>query len=206
MNSGSFNYGFGRHHDLVNPYNVAVSRIVSDVFFFFFFFFFFFLPMTSYKWTSKIPDIRFYLHFLRSGLWAWWAKHAYYPRTPDYTLYSGAPVYWSEQSGPSYSKLTMSFINDSLKFTLSDTQICWNVLLKKKMWVAKATHIFFQQKNITILYIESAKTVKCNEMTLNKLVKLTTLWTTGPWFVIRLRIYEFGLQFGYNDHYSFANM
>ena len=23
---------FGRHHDLVNPYNVAVSRIVSDVF------------------------------------------------------------------------------------------------------------------------------------------------------------------------------
>ena len=22
----------GRHHDLVNPYNVAVSRIVSDVF------------------------------------------------------------------------------------------------------------------------------------------------------------------------------
>ena len=23
---------YGRHHDLVNPYNVAVSRIVSDVF------------------------------------------------------------------------------------------------------------------------------------------------------------------------------
>ena len=22
----------GRHHDLVNPYNVAVSRIVSDIF------------------------------------------------------------------------------------------------------------------------------------------------------------------------------
>ena len=29
------------------------------------------------------------------------------------------------------------------------------------------------------MYIESAKTV--NEMTLNELVKLTTLWTTGPW-------------------------
>ena len=43
---------------------------------------------------------------------------------------------------------------------------------------AKATHIF-SAKNIRILYIESAKTV--NEMTLNKLVKLTTLWTTGPW-------------------------
>ena len=36
-----------------------------------------FLPMTSHKWTSKIPDVRFYLHFLRSGLWAWWAKLAY---------------------------------------------------------------------------------------------------------------------------------
>ena len=43
------------------------------------------------------------------------------------------------------------------------------------MWVAKATHIF-QQKISE--YIESAKTV--NEMTLNELVKLTTLWTTKP--------------------------
>ena len=42
---------------------------------------------------------------------------------------------------------------------------------------AKATHIF-SAKNIRILYIESAKIV--NEMTLNELVKLTTLWTTGP--------------------------
>ena len=46
----------------------------------------------------------------------------------------------------------------------------------EKMWVA--THIF-SAKNIRILYIESAKTV--NEMTRNELVKLTTLWTTGPW-------------------------
>ena len=38
---------------------------------------------------------------------------------------------------------------------------------------------FFSAKNIKILYIESTKTV--NEMTLNELVKLTTLWTTGPW-------------------------
>ena len=42
---------------------------------------------------------------------------------------------------------------------------------------AKATHIF-SAKNIRILCIESAKTV--NEMTLNELVKLTTLWTIGP--------------------------
>ena len=43
---------------------------------------------------------------------------------------------------------------------------------------AKATHIL-SAKNIRILYIESAETV--NEMTFNELVKLTTLWTTGPW-------------------------
>ena len=53
----------------------------------------------------------------------------------------------------------------------------------EKMWVAFAVQkllTFFQQKNFRILYIESAKTV--NEMTLNKLVKLTTLWTIGPWY------------------------
>ena len=52
----------------------------------------------------------------------------------------------------------------------------------EKMWVAFAVQklfTFFQEKkNIRILYIESAKTV--NEMTLNELVKLTALWTTGP--------------------------
>ena len=50
----------------------------------------------------------------------------------------------------------------------------------EKMWVAFAVQkllTFFQQKNIKILYIESAKTV--NKMTLNELVKLTMLWTTG---------------------------
>ena len=46
-------------------------------------------------------------------------------------------------------------------------------IFAEKMWVA------FAVQNIRILYTESAKTV--NEMTLNELVKLTTLWTTGPW-------------------------
>ena len=32
---------------------------------------------------------------------------------------------------PSCSKLTMSLVNDLLKFTSSDTQICCNFLLKK---------------------------------------------------------------------------
>ena len=53
---------------------------------------------------------------------------------------------------------------------------CWKNV--SSFCSAKATHIF-SAKNIRILYIESAKTV--NEMTLNELVKLTMLWTTGPW-------------------------
>ena len=52
---------------------------------------------------------------------------------------------------------------------------CWKNV--SSFCIAKATHIF-SAKNIRILCIESAKTV--NEMTLNELVKLTTLWTTGP--------------------------
>ena len=52
---------------------------------------------------------------------------------------------------------------------------CWKNV--SSFCSAKATHIF-SAKNIRILCIESAKTV--NEMTLNELVKLTTLWTTGP--------------------------
>ena len=52
---------------------------------------------------------------------------------------------------------------------------CWKNV--SSFCSAKATHIF-SAKNIRILYIESTKTV--NEMTLNELVKLTALWTTGP--------------------------
>ena len=48
---------------------------------------------------------------------------------------------------------------------------------------AKATHIF-SAKNFWKLYIESSKIV--NEMALNELVKLTMLWTTGPWLLMDL--------------------
>ena len=64
----------------------------------------------------------------------------------------------------------------------------------EKMWVAfAATHIF-SAKNIRILCIGSAKTV--NEMTLNKLVKLTTLWTTGP----RAQLFKTNNVIGDNLH------
>ena len=94
-------------------------------------------------------------------------------------------VYWIGREnvlGPVVQNLTTSLVNDSLKFTSNDMQICWNFLLKNvsSFCSAKATHIF-SAKNIRILYIESAKTL--NEMSINELVKLTTLWTTGPWNV-----------------------
>ena len=65
------------------------------------------------------------------------------------------------------------------------------------MWVAFAV-TFFQQKiseYIRILYTESAKTV--NEMTLNELIKLTTLWTTGPWMLFTSIIYNLKNQLAF---------
>ena len=51
----------------------------------------------------------------------------------------GGPLVWmlplylhvNQKSGPSCPKLTMSLVNDLLKCTSSDMQICWNFLLKK---------------------------------------------------------------------------
>ena len=83
-------------------------------------------------------------------------------------------------SEPSCSKLTMSLVNDLLKFISSDTQICWNFLLKNV-----SSFSIFSAKNIRILYIEFAKTVK--EMTLYELVKLPMLWTTGPWYMFQMK-------------------
>ena len=67
---------------------------------------------------------------------------------------------------------------------------CWKNV--SSFCSAKATHIF-SAKNFKILCIESAKTV--NEMTLNELVKLATLWTTGPWMLSVLEIFKKMLVF-----------
>ena len=52
------------------------------------------------------------------------------------------------------------------------------------MWVAfafaKASHIFFS-KNTCELEIVLTRIV--NILTTNELVKLTMLWTTGPWYI-----------------------
>ena len=50
------------------------------------------------------------------------------------------------QAGPSCSKLTMSLVNDSLKFTSSETQIYWNILQ------CKSYSHFFSKKYQHIVY------------------------------------------------------
>ena len=87
---------YGRHHDLVNPYNVAVSRIVSDV-----------LPVTRHRQTSRNPGhtlLPIFPSFRPMGMVgeACLPSNAYYPRTPDYTLCSGVHVCWSEHSDSSF--------------------------------------------------------------------------------------------------------
>ena len=87
---------YGRHHDLTNPYNLAVSRIVSDVF------------------ANGEPQVDFqnpghtllptFPSFRPMGMVgeACLPSNAYYPRTPDYTLYSGVNVCWSEYSDSTF--------------------------------------------------------------------------------------------------------
>ena len=81
-----------RHHDLVNSYNVAVSRIVSDVF-------------CYWRAIRKLPKsghtlLPIFPSFRPMVGEACLPSNAYYPRTltPDYTLYSGVHVCWSEHS------------------------------------------------------------------------------------------------------------
>ena len=80
----------------------------------------------------------------------------------------------------------MSLVNVSLKFwslNIIKYGIYANIFAEK-MWeafaFAKATHIF-QQKNCE-LDIVLTRTV--NILTTNELVKLTMLWTTGPYFFV----------------------
>ena len=93
---------YGRHHDLVNPYNVSVSRIISEVF------------------ASDAPYVDFpnpghtllpiFPSFRPVGMVgeACLPSNVYYPRMPDYTLYSWVHVCWSEHS---YSSFVYGFMS-----------------------------------------------------------------------------------------------
>ena len=69
-----------RFHALVNK-SLVVWRLQAYGTLFLFVYLFSpvcdFLVNLLQKLTSKSPDIRFYLHFFRSGIRAWWAKLAY---------------------------------------------------------------------------------------------------------------------------------
>ena len=87
---------YGIHQELVNPYNVAVSRIVSDVF-----------ANDEPKVDFQIPGhtlLPTFPSFRPIGMMgeACLPSNAYYPRMPDYTLYSGVHVCWSEHSDSSF--------------------------------------------------------------------------------------------------------
>ena len=133
---------------------------------------------------TKALDVAHMLSYIFSFIfcmtihWIFWAGTPRWDASNEYHNigFLGEIRKKKKKSGPSCTKLTMSLVNDSLKFTSSDTQICW-IFFCWKMWVAFAL-TFFQQKISEYCILKSAKTV--NEMTLNELVKLTTLWTTGP--------------------------
>ena len=77
---------YGRHDDLVNPYSVAVSRIVSDVFAND-------EPLVDFRnpGHTLLPTFPSFRPMGMVGE-ACLPSNAYYPRTPDYTLYSGVHV------------------------------------------------------------------------------------------------------------------
>ena len=94
-----------------------------------------FLPMTRHKYTSQIPDIRFYRYFLRSGMGvvgeACLPSNAYYSRTPDYTLYSRVHVCWSEHSDSSFVYGFMSLDYGLGTMTAISFYYCFNFLSAK---------------------------------------------------------------------------
>ena len=100
------------------------------------------------------------------------------------TINKYAMVILMKCTGPSCSKLKMSLVYDSLIVSADSIHNILIFFAEKNVssfcCCAKATHIF-SAKKIRILCIESAETI--NEMTLNDLVKLMTLRTTGPWWI-----------------------
>ena len=80
---------------------------------------------------------------------------------------------------------TNNVVNYRIVKTLIINHGIYESIFAEKMWVAfafaKATHIFFS-KNTCELDIVFNRTV--NILTTYNLVKLTMLWTTGPWAVV----------------------
>ena len=87
-------------------------------------------------------------------------------------------------SGPGCSKLTTSLVNNVLlKFQRLISQICQYFLLKKceKLLHCKSSS-HFSTKTISLFGYKVLKHL--TSWPLNELVKLTMLWTTGPWCTV----------------------
>ena len=122
---------YGRHHALVNPYHVAVCRVVSDVF------------------ASDAPSVDFqtpghtllpiFSSFRPMGMVgeACLPSNAYYPRTPDYTLYSGVHVCWSEHSDSSfvYGFMSLDYGLGTMAATTLMHWLSWEPLRKPNCYV-----------------------------------------------------------------------
>ena len=78
--------------------------------------------------------------------------------------------------GPGCSKLTMPLVNEALTFQ-TFSQICQYFLLKKCEKL-KAS-LIFSTKNFSVFGYKLI--IHLTSWPLKKLVKLTMLWTTGPW-------------------------
>ena len=96
---------------------------------------FFFSEKTKNKKTIKKLSAAVIISALRGkgGLWGMCGQSLH---TRSFTVCSDISLlirhhFQLKSTGPSCSKLTTSLVNVSLKFTPSDTQICWNFLLKK---------------------------------------------------------------------------
>ena len=105
-------------------------------------------------------------------------------------------VFFYRTAGPCCSKLTMSSFNVSLKlWSLNMTNkllVCWKNVNSFCICICKSYSYFFS-KNTCELYI--VLTRKVNILITNELVKLTTLWTTGPWCISFSRYYLLFLEY-----------
>ena len=87
---------------------------------------------------------------------------------------------WNYYSWAGCSKLTTSLVNVSLNFQTSISEKCQYFLLKicVKLLQCKSSSQF-SNKKYQCFWLQSHKHLK--SWPLNELVKLTMLWTNGPW-------------------------
>ena len=115
------------------------------------------------------------------------------------------PTYqWTWITGPGCSKLKTSLVNVSLKFQTLISQICQYFLLENvKIFCSAKASLIFSRKNFSVFGYEVVKHLM--SWPLNKLVKLTMLWTSGPWWVLWLTTIKWNLEHLFNKCATFKS-